>query len=64
MEEKKIYTPNRLVICSVKTDSFGNKILHRKNGKREDDISLTQFLQQVFSDENDDNENNCCSVEA
>ncbi len=47
--EKVIRTPNNMVFCTVRTDSSGNKILHRKNGKREDDISLNQLLEQIYS---------------
>ena len=53
--EKEIRTPlKNMVVCTVITDDFGNKTIHKKSGKKEDDIPLNQFLQQVFDDDDHD----------
>ena len=50
--EKEIRTPlKNMVVCTVITDDMGNKTIHKKSGKKEDDISLNQFLQQVYEDD-------------
>lgn len=52
MAEKEIRTPEKnKMVCKIRTEDNGMKVIHTKQGKKEDVMSIDQFLTQVFMDE-------------
>lgn len=48
-DEKMLRTKNKnMVICSVKTVADGNVDLIVRNGKKEDSISINEFLTLIY----------------
>ena len=48
-DEKMVRTKNKnMVICSAKTISDGNVNLIVRNGKKEDSISINEFLTLIY----------------
>lgn len=48
-KEKEIRTPTmRIMMCTAKKEEDGRIKLHKKDGKKEEDMYLDQFVSQVY----------------